>query len=179
MDCCTRFNAVPTQAKKNAFEAEIEDEPEHGTPNEGAMCLCTMEDITEEDGNYVEYQVYPSLKWKPALFESSVVEQLLGEQFEQFIKRVEETDCEAELRRLLEKGPPVYISDKHGLPLNEDDGDKYIIKLWFATGGEKSAKLKGGKEGEERQKLWDELNKFISEDSKEENVDDVGNNTES
>lgn len=48
--------------------------------------------------------MYPSMKWKPALFESCVVEQLLEEQFDQFIKRVESTDCEAELRRLLEKG---------------------------------------------------------------------------
>jgi hypothetical protein len=26
----------------------------HGSPSEGMMCLCTMEDITEETGNYGE-----------------------------------------------------------------------------------------------------------------------------
>jgi hypothetical protein len=25
---------------------------EHGKPTDGMCCLCTMEDITEEDGNY-------------------------------------------------------------------------------------------------------------------------------
>ena len=28
---------------------------EHGEPTEGMCCLCTMEDITKEDGNYGEY----------------------------------------------------------------------------------------------------------------------------
>jgi hypothetical protein len=27
-------------------------ESEHGKPTDGMMCLCTMEDITEEDKNY-------------------------------------------------------------------------------------------------------------------------------
>jgi len=153
------------------------DESNHGKPLPGMCCLCTMEDITEEDGNYVEYQVYPSLKWKPAQFESCVVQQLLEQQFEQYISRVKKTDCQAELRRLLDKGPPIYISDKHGLPLDTEDGDEYIIKLWFASDGpgvERSAVLKKAKQGEERQKLWDELNKFIIVDGKEEGDDDDG-----
>ena len=28
---------------------------EHGEPYDGMMCLCTMEDITLEDGNYGEW----------------------------------------------------------------------------------------------------------------------------
>jgi hypothetical protein len=28
---------------------------EHGEPTEGMCCLCNMEDITKEDGNYGEY----------------------------------------------------------------------------------------------------------------------------
>ena len=49
---------------------------EHGKPYEGMCCLCSMEDITEGDGNYVEYQSYPSMVWKPSLFEKSIVQQV-------------------------------------------------------------------------------------------------------
>ena len=50
---------------------------EHGKPTDGMCCLCTMEDITEEDGNYVEYQTAPSMKWFPCMYEKVVVQQLL------------------------------------------------------------------------------------------------------
>lgn len=134
-------------------------------------CLCTMEDITEEDGNYVEYQCYPSMKWKPAQFELSVVHQLLDSQFEQYLSRVKKTDCQAELRRLLADGPPIYLSDKHGLPL-DDEGEEYVTKLWYASDGkERRAKLKGAVEGEEREELWLDLKKFIIVDGKE-SIDD-------
>ncbi|KAL7517586.1 hypothetical protein ACHAWX_004948 [Stephanocyclus meneghinianus] len=135
-------------------------------------CLCTMEDITDEDQNYVEFQSYPSMKWKPAQFELCVVQQLLDTQFEQYIKSVKTTDCQATLRRLLKNGPPIYISDKHGLPLEE--GDTHVCALWFAIDGqERTAKLKGAVEGEEREVLWKELNEFLIEEGKEEGDDDA------
>lgn len=34
--------------------AESNEEYQHGKPTEGMCCLCTMEDITEEDQNYGE-----------------------------------------------------------------------------------------------------------------------------
>jgi len=111
------------------------------------------------------------MKWKPAQFEQSVVEQLLESQFQAYIDRVKKTDCQAELRRLLEKGPPVYIYDQHGLAL--DDDEEYVVTLWFANDGqERSAKLKNAVDGEERQKLWDSLNKFLIVEGKEEIDDD-------
>lgn len=146
----------------------------HQTPKDGMMCLVTYEDITKE--NYVEYQVYPSMKWKPALFEQCVVEQMLNDMFQQYIDRVKKTDCQAELRRLLAKGPPVYISDEHGLPL--DEGEEYVIRLWFSSDNSiRSAKLNGSKEGEERQLLWDELNQFIVVDGKEPGDEDDNDET--
>ncbi|KAL3757651.1 hypothetical protein ACHAWU_009496 [Discostella pseudostelligera] len=169
---------------------------QHGKPYEGMCCLCTMEDITEEDGNYVEYQTYPSLQWKPCQFEASVVQQLLDTQFQQYLTRVKSTDCQAELKRLLKNGPPIYIHDKHGLPLAGDNnekggdggdnnekggddgggaggGDTHVCKLWFASDGkERSAKLTNSLEGEERERLWQELKKFIIEVGKEVGDDD-------
>mmetsp|Transcript_9937 Transcript_9937/g.17647 ORF Transcript_9937/g.17647 Transcript_9937/m.17647 type:complete len:158 (+) Transcript_9937:76-549(+) len=148
-----------------------DDAYEHGTPTDGMCCLCTMEDITNEDQNYVEFQSFPSMKWKPAQFELCVVQQLLDSQFEQYISRVKKTDCQAELRRLLKTGPPIYISDKHSFPLEEND--THVSKLWFALDGkERSGKLKGAVEGEEREALWEELNEFIIEEGKEEGDED-------
>lgn len=119
----------------------------------------------------VEYQSYPSLKWKPALFELEVIQKLLEEQFHQYVDRVKQTDCQAELRRLLDKGPPIYISDDTALPLEE--GDTHVSKLWFASDGqERSAKLDGAPEGEEREKLWKELQQFIIVEGKEEGDDE-------
>ena len=88
-------------------------------------------------------------------------------QFDQYIERVKKTDCQAELRRLLEKGPPIYISDGHGLAL--DDDEEYVVKLWFASDNtERSAKLKNALDGKEREDLWEELNEFIIKEGKEE-----------
>ena len=71
----------------------------------------------------VEYQIYPSMLWYPCMYEHDVVENLLQTQFHNFIERVKTTDCQAELRRLLKDGPPIYISDRHALPLPGDTLD--------------------------------------------------------
>jgi hypothetical protein len=134
----------------------------------------------------VEYQCYPSLKWKPSLFEASVIQQLLNTQFQNYLTRVKSTDCQAELKRLLKSGPPIYISDKHGLPLDEEGndeegggvgcgGDTHVCKLWFASDGkERSAKLTNAVEGVERERLWQELKEFIITVGKEVGDDDDG-----
>jgi hypothetical protein len=161
----------------------------HGEPPEGFECLVTMEDITS--ANYVEYQCYPSLQWKPAKMEQAVIEELLRTQFRTYIERVKTTDCQAELKRLLAAGPPVHVSDPHGLPLNnddndatnnaqggtgtteDDDDDTHIEQLWFASDNrERSAKLEGAVEGEEREKLWQDLQQFIVVEGKEEGDDE-------
>lgn len=169
----------------------------HGEPPEGLECLVTMEDITSE--NYVEYQCHPSLAWLPAKMEQGVIEELLRTQFHAYVERVKKTDCQAELKRLLASGPPVYVADPLGLPLlmpqpqqqhcdghcgekrgevaaNNDDtfaahtatattitiADTHIVKLWFASDNqERSAKLDGAVEGDERDQLWHELKQFI------------------
>ena len=79
---------------------------------------------------------------------------------ESFLTTVKKTDCQAELRRLLAAGPPIYISDKHAMPI--PDGDTHIVKLWYSSDSqERSAVLEGALQGEERLQLWEELKKFI------------------
>ena len=112
------------------------------------------------------------MQWHPAKYEESVVRKLLAEQFITFVNKVKTSDCQAELRRLLAKGPPTYISDQHALPL-PDNGDTHICKLWFASDNqERSAKLEGALEEDEQQKLWYELNEFIVEEGQVEGATD-------
>jgi hypothetical protein len=65
------------------------------------------------------------MAWHPCFYERSVVEHLLKTQFGAFLERVKKTDCQAELRRLLRDGPPIWLSDPHALPLPgaKDDND--------------------------------------------------------
>ena len=158
-----------TLTTKHHGGAMAPEQSEHGSPPEGLECLVTMEDITKD--NYVEFQCAPSLKWKPAFMEESVIEELLRSQFHNYIERVKKSDCQAELRRLLESGPPIYIHDPHGLPL--EDNDTHVSRLWYASSNaERTAKLDGAVEGEERDKLWEELRQFIVVEGKEEGDDD-------
>jgi len=142
---------------------------EHGKPEEGMECLATMDDITKE--TYCEYQTAPSMTWHPSKFCSEVVLQLLEAQFPAYMKGVQEPDCKAELRRLLAKGPPIWIEDKYGLPLPEN-GDTHVINLWFMNDNEeRSAKLIGALQGDEREKMWNdlkELQKAMEEDDDQE-----------
>jgi hypothetical protein len=159
-------------------EQQQHEDMAHGDPPDGWECLVTMEDITAE--NYVEYQCFPSLTWRPAKMEQSVIEKLQRTQFHSYIERVKKTDCQAELKRLLASGPPIYIADHLGLPLGDnseppsDDNpssdtfapivskDTHIVKLWFASDNlERPAKLDGAVEGVERDRLWEELRQFI------------------
>ncbi|KAE9034673.1 hypothetical protein PR001_g9636 [Phytophthora rubi] len=141
----------------------------HGKPPAGLECMATMDDITEEEGNYCEFQTAPSGLWHPALFCADVVGQLIASQFHTFMKKVQEADCKAELRRLVAKGPPIWLEDKHALPLPE--GDTHIVQVWLAKDGqERSAKLDGALEGEARESLWEELRQLMNamEEDKEE-----------
>mmetsp|Transcript_12224 Transcript_12224/g.30905 ORF Transcript_12224/g.30905 Transcript_12224/m.30905 type:complete len:145 (-) Transcript_12224:74-508(-) len=121
----------------------------------------------------VEYQTYPSMTWHPCMYERSVVEHLLKTQFEAFVERVKKTDCQAELRRLLKEGPPIWLEDRHALPLKEESEDTHVCALWYAGEDvEVSAKLEGALEGDDRDNLWNELRKFLVEDGKEPGDDD-------
>ena len=97
--------------------------------------------------------------------------QLKG-QYTSYMERMQKTDCKAEMKRRLEAGPPIWISDKHALPLK--DGETHVCKLWFMSDDrEVSAMLEGACDGEERQKLWDEL-KSVHAASEEADANEKG-----
>ena len=136
---------------------------EHGTPDEEMECMATMEDITVEDGNYCEYKTAPSGTWHKSKYAADTVRRLISTQFPDYVSGVRKADCAADLKRRLAKGPPIYIEDKHALPIPE--GDTHIERIWFAAEAkEYSAKLKGCVEGAERDTLWKELAAFTPVD---------------
>ena len=49
------------------------------------------------------------------------------------------------------------------------EGDTHIVKLWYSSDSkERSSVLEGALQGKDREKLWDELNKFIIVEGTEE-----------
>lgn len=89
-----------------------------------------------------------------------MVRSLLRTQFRDYVEAVRKADCAADLKRRIGSGPPIWVADKHAMPLPE--GDTHVERLWFAGDGhEYCAKLAGALEGEARQKLWDELAAFL------------------
>ena len=63
-------------------------------------------------------------------------------------------------------GPPINLNDQKALPCPHE-GDVYM--LWYMMSNtEKSAKLEGSLIGEERQRYWDEQNKFYATDESDE-----------
>ena len=127
----------------------------HGPVPPDWECMISMEDITEEDGNYCEYKTAPSGTWHPARCEAENVQRLLDEQFGTYLKHIQQADCQAAARRLLAKGPPEYVSDKHMLPVPE--GDTHVCRLWYqGDNAEKSAALEGAVHGAARDELWAE-----------------------
>ena len=117
----------------------------HGKPPPDHECMCTMEDITEEDGNYCEYQTAPSMKWHTAKYSADTVKRLINTQFSEYVAGVRKAYCQADLKRRIAKGPPMWVEDKHAMPIPEDD--THICRVWMASDGvEYSAKLAGCKE---------------------------------
>ncbi len=152
--------------------AESPSGAEHGPVPPELECMATLEDITAADANYVEYQTAPSGGWHPAMYCESVVRRLLARQFDEYVKGVRSADCEADLKRRIGAGPPIYLSDKHALPL--PDGETHISRVWFASDGkEYSAELAGALKGEARQKLWDELAAFVVPKETEASVEEA------
>lgn len=134
-------------------------------------CLCTWDDISLEAGTYCEYRIHPTKTWHSSNFSSDILRHLLKTQFGKYLSDVEKAskDCAAAVRRLINKGPPIYIADATALPLYPGEeaeasaGSERVAKeelrhvdcLWFSdTNQEVGAKLEGCMEGEDRLELW-------------------------
>ena len=136
----------------------------HAAPADGAACMCCWDDLSPE--TYVEYRSAEGGAWQPSGYCQTCIEHLLQTQWKTYKDALEKTNCKAEQRRLLSRGPPVNVSDAKALPC-PDDGE--VHSLWYMSDGqEHSAKLEGALEGEERQKYWDEQAQFYIKDEPDE-----------
>ena len=90
---------------------------QHAQPQ--GECLVCYEELSAD--NYVEYRVGPDAPWLPAKFCETCLQTLLDTKFEAYISGVASSTCEAELRRYMAKGPPVYVEDPTGLPVQEGE----------------------------------------------------------
>lgn len=137
----------------------------HKKPPKDTECLAYMIDIDET--NYCEYQTNTG-KWLPSLYCDEVIDHLIDSLFEKYKDDCNKCTCKKQMRRMIQKGPPMYLYDDHALPV--EDGE-YITNVWFSyTNSTKSAKLKGALEGIERQTLWDHFKTIydiLDEDDKE------------
>mmetsp|Transcript_35398 Transcript_35398/g.36065 ORF Transcript_35398/g.36065 Transcript_35398/m.36065 type:complete len:174 (+) Transcript_35398:180-701(+) len=140
----------------------------HGKPIVDSTCMSCWEELIDE--NYVEYKSSEDSPWQPSSFCSLCINHLLATQWNAFTTRLATTNCKAEARRMIERGPPINIRDPTALPCPED-GE--VHSLWImATGEVQSAKLEGSYVGEERQKYWDEMRAFHIEDENDDDKED-------
>jgi len=124
---------------------------------------CAAYLILIDDDEYCEYQTNDGL-WHPSPYCSEVVKYLLKTGFAKYLKTIDEADCKATLRRVIQSGPPVYLNDKT-FSVSEDE---YITKIWYkAENVEVDAIYEGALIGEERNRLW-EHHKLIFDNLPEE-----------
>ena len=128
----------------------------HSPPSE-EDCLACLESLTAEI--YCEYTTNKDSSWRPAHYCSTCVQYLVDNQFPTYVKSVETSDCERELNALIAAGPPIWVADKHAFPCEEGE---HVEKLWYcADNSERSGRLTGSLDGEERQKLWNFHKQFV------------------
>ncbi|KAH9261479.1 hypothetical protein BASA81_000135 [Batrachochytrium salamandrivorans] len=128
----------------------------HQQPVSGKECLASFEEIDET--NYVEYQTLPSGTWHACNYSQETVEHLLESSYKMYLGDIEKAskDCAAAVRRLVTKGPPLYLSDcNHGDAIPVPEGDTHVDKFWFMNGNVTvSGVLPDAAQGDARAALW-------------------------
>eukprot|EP00475_Leptophrys_vorax_P006054 TRINITY_DN1368_c0_g1_i1.p1 TRINITY_DN1368_c0_g1~~TRINITY_DN1368_c0_g1_i1.p1 ORF type:complete len:163 (+),score=52.74 TRINITY_DN1368_c0_g1_i1:55-543(+) len=131
----------------------------HGAPTgECLICCCDMDET-----NYAEFKGAGTDFWKASPYCSPCIEGYFkAKQWEKYLETLEkaQVDCAAALRRVLAKGPPLYVHDKAFASDVNPDG--VVDSFWYVDVGVVSSKIVGALEGDERQKFWDEKNEFLA-----------------
>jgi hypothetical protein len=119
---------------------------QHSTPSEGSSCMCCWDDL--DASSYVEYRCSSDGPWLPSGYCVNCIQHLIKTQWTTYKTSLEKTNCKAEQRRLLSRGPPINLSDAKALPCPDSENGE-IHSLWFMSDGEEhSAKLEGSLTGE-------------------------------
>jgi hypothetical protein len=125
-------------------------------------CMICCEPLTPE--NYVEYlpfpcEEFPTPEWGSCSYCETCLQYVLDTKFKIYDDRWKVADCEAEFRRLLESGPPVYMHDEKAFP---SPGNTAVQRFWFMRdNSEKEGKVTGCLEGEARENYLNEKKAFF------------------
>lgn len=106
-------------------------------------CSICFDEITKD--NYVLYKDKEDTLWLKSNYCKSCIQYLISTQWERYVDSVDKANCAAELRRLLELGPPINLREKSFICNNERSE---VYKLYYDS-GEQSAKLNGSLTGVE------------------------------
>jgi len=114
--------------------------------DENHECASCLDTLSEE--NFVLYKDNEQSDWKPCQYCSTCIKHMLKTKWENYVQAVDKADCVAELRRLLDKGPPINFRD----PSIKCDNERSEVHKFYYSGCEQSAKLEGSLVDEEREK---------------------------
>lgn len=126
-------------------------------------CLCCMETITPEI--ICRYKSKKCSEWKQAMYCCICTQVILGSQYHTFMKQIElaaagsPEACKKAIRTMIERGSPIYLSDKNAFPV--DDDDEVSVLFYGSDGAERSAKLDGALEGAAHKEQWDFYKEFL------------------
>ncbi|EAN31101.2 hypothetical protein TpMuguga_03g00364 [Theileria parva strain Muguga] len=144
-------------------ESDLENVKSLALP-EGSTCLVCFDDLSNQ--NMVAYKANKDSSWYLSTFCINCIKYLLKIQFHKYLNTLSTTNCAKEQRTLLDRGPPINVSDRLGFP---EAGNAEVYSLFdFGTLTPLSPKLDGSKTGKERMELWEELNKFRFKNDTEE-----------
>jgi hypothetical protein len=128
------------------FSAEREKAKQFGTPED------------ELPGEQCWWRSMNSHEWTPSKYCFACVTRVRNDNFNSYIESIKTATCPKQLRRLIEDGPPIYVSDPTTFPVTPGD-HVHEFKRVFPDGTEEivTARLVGSVIGEEREQLWREL----------------------
>ncbi|XP_955051.1 uncharacterized protein TA04140 [Theileria annulata] len=108
---------------------------------EGLTCLVCFEDLSNQ--NMVAYKANKDSSWHLSTFCVDCIKYLLKIQFHKYLNTLSTTNCAKEQRTLLDRGPPINVSDRLGFP--EAGNDEVYSLFDFGTLMPLSPKLDGSK----------------------------------
>lgn len=115
-------------------------------------CKCCFNDI--ETNEVVYYCDSDKQEWIVSKYCYNCLNYMLNNDWLTFVDKINNTDCLAELRKMVKIGPPINIRDPVGLPCNNQSGEVYMFKY---NNKLMDAKLNGSLVNIERDIYWDEI----------------------
>ena len=82
----------------------------HGSSSTSTITECSICYADIDSSNYVEYQINNIDVWKTSMYCLDCVTHLLNTQYSLWINKVNTIDCPVAFQRLINNGPPIYLS---------------------------------------------------------------------